>query len=119
MTRNMLPVSDESCFQLNRADGRVRVSRKPHEFMDPTCQQGTVQAGGGSMIVRGVYSWRDMGPLIRLDTTLTGVRYVSILSNHLHPFMSIVHSDGLGKFQLDNATPHMSRITIYILQEHL
>ncbi|GFX71597.1 uncharacterized protein TNCV_2695851 [Trichonephila clavipes] len=33
---------------------------------------GTVQAGGGSVIVWGVCSWRDMGPLIRLNTTLTG-----------------------------------------------
>ena len=62
--------------------------------------------------------WRDMGPLIRLDTTLTGDSYVSILSDHLHPFMSIVHSDGLGQFQQDNATPHTSRIATKWLQEH-
>ena len=110
--------SDESRFQLLRADGRVRVWRQPHESMDPTCQQGTVQAGGGSVMVWGVCSWRDMGPLIRLDTTLTGDRYVSILSDHLHPFMSIVHSDGLGQFQQDNATPHTSRIVTKWLQEH-
>ncbi|GFT21117.1 uncharacterized protein TNCV_2582001 [Trichonephila clavipes] len=73
--------------------------------MDPTCQQGTVQAGGGSGMVWGMCSWRDMGPLIGLDTTLTGDKYVSILSDHLHPFMSIVHSDRLREFQQDNATP--------------
>ncbi|GFS90244.1 transposable element Tcb2 transposase [Trichonephila clavipes] len=39
--------SDESGFQLNRADGHVRVWRQPNESMDPTWQQGTVQAGGG------------------------------------------------------------------------
>ena len=66
--------SDESRFQLLRADGRVRVWRQPHEYMDPTCQQGTVQAGGGSVMVCGVCSLRDIGPLIRLDTTLTGDR---------------------------------------------
>ncbi|GFV05482.1 transposable element Tcb2 transposase [Trichonephila clavipes] len=38
--------SEESHLQLNRADGRVRVWRQPHESMDPTYQQGTVQAGG-------------------------------------------------------------------------
>ncbi|GFV24654.1 transposable element tcb2 transposase [Trichonephila clavipes] len=59
-----------------------------------------------------------MGPLIRLDTTLISDRYVSILSDQLHPFMSIVHSDGHGEFQQDNATPHMSRIAIEWLQEH-
>ncbi|GFW36471.1 transposable element Tcb2 transposase [Trichonephila clavipes] len=102
--------SSESHFQLNRADGRVRVWRQPPESMEPTCQLGTVQAGGGSVMVCGVCSWRDIEPLIRLDTTLKGDRYVSILSDHLHPFMSIVHSDGLGEFQQDNVTPHAFRI---------
>ncbi|GBN95473.1 hypothetical protein AVEN_97297-1 [Araneus ventricosus] len=32
-------------------------------------------------------------------------RYLSILPDHLHSFMSIVHPDGLGQFQQDNATP--------------
>ncbi|GFY08735.1 transposable element Tcb2 transposase [Trichonephila clavipes] len=64
--------SDESRFQLNRADGRVRVWRQPHESMDATCQQGTVQAGGGSFMVQGMCSCCDMGALIRLNTSLTG-----------------------------------------------
>ncbi|GFW38806.1 uncharacterized protein TNCV_3881731 [Trichonephila clavipes] len=34
--------SDESRFQLNRADRRVWVWRQPDESMDPTCQQGTI-----------------------------------------------------------------------------
>ncbi|GBO21232.1 hypothetical protein AVEN_269371-1 [Araneus ventricosus] len=45
-------------------------------------------------------------------------RYVSILSDHLHLFMSIVHSDGLGQFQQDNTTPHASRVATKWLQEH-
>ncbi|GFW69660.1 uncharacterized protein TNCV_490041 [Trichonephila clavipes] len=65
--------SDESRFQLNQADGCVRVWGQLHESMDPTCQQGTVQAGGGSVRVWGACSWRDMGSLIHLDTTLTGI----------------------------------------------
>ncbi|GBO45860.1 hypothetical protein AVEN_49319-1 [Araneus ventricosus] len=60
-----------------------------------------------------------MGPLIRLETNLTGDRYLNILSDHLHSFMSIVHSDGLGQFQQqDNATPHASRVATKWLQEH-
>ncbi|GBN95765.1 hypothetical protein AVEN_3715-1 [Araneus ventricosus] len=65
-----------------------------------------------------VCSWRDMGPLIGLETTLTGDRYLIILSDYLHSFMSIVHSDGLGQFQQDNATPHASRVATKWLQEH-
>ncbi|GBO04244.1 hypothetical protein AVEN_212189-1 [Araneus ventricosus] len=60
----------------------------------------------------------DMGPLIRLETTLTGDRYLSILPDHLHSIMSIVHSDGLGQFQQDSATPHASRAATKWLQEH-
>ncbi|GFT17273.1 hypothetical protein TNCV_4806001 [Trichonephila clavipes] len=40
--------------------------------MNPSCQQGTVQAGGGSEMVWGMCS---MKPLIHLDTTLTSDRY--------------------------------------------
>ncbi|GFX46266.1 transposable element Tcb2 transposase [Trichonephila clavipes] len=110
--------SDESCFQLNRSYERIQVWRQPHESMDPTCQQGTAQAGGGSMMVRGVCTCRDMGPLIRLETTLTSDLYVSILSDQLHPFMSTVHSDELGEFQQENATPQTSKIATEWLQEH-
>ncbi|GFX11552.1 transposable element Tcb2 transposase [Trichonephila clavipes] len=56
-----------------------------------------------------------MGPLIRLDSTLTDLK---VLSDHLHQFMSIAHSNGLGEFQQDNATSHTSRIATYWLQEH-
>ncbi|GBN68072.1 hypothetical protein AVEN_199071-1 [Araneus ventricosus] len=63
-------------------------------------------------------SRRDMGPLIRLETTLTGDRYLSILPDYLHSFLSLVHADGLGQFQQDNATPHASRVATKCLQEH-
>ncbi|GFX15470.1 transposable element Tcb2 transposase [Trichonephila clavipes] len=63
--------------------------------MDPTCQQRTVQGGGGSVMVR------------KQPVRAT-----------LLPMMSIVHSDGLGEFQQGNATPHTSRIATEWLQEH-
>ncbi|GBM19081.1 hypothetical protein AVEN_236907-1 [Araneus ventricosus] len=40
------------------------------------------------------------------------------MSDHLHSFMSIVHSDGLGQFQQNNATPHTSRVATKWLQKH-
>ncbi|GBM29387.1 hypothetical protein AVEN_253909-1 [Araneus ventricosus] len=55
----------------------------PYWIIHPVCQQGTVQFGGASVIVWDVCSWRDMGPLIRLETTLTGDMYLSILYDHL------------------------------------
>lgn len=59
--------SDESRFKLVRADGRVRVWRRPHEAMDPSCQQGTVQAGGGSIMVWAVFTWHGLGSLVQLN----------------------------------------------------
>ncbi|GFS70940.1 transposable element Tcb2 transposase [Trichonephila clavipes] len=84
-------LSDESRFQLNRADGRVRVWRQPHESMDPTCQQGTVQAGGDCLMVQ---------------TNAVGVIW--------DPDASRYDSD---RYQ-DNATPHTSRIATEGLQKH-
>ncbi|GBN83712.1 hypothetical protein AVEN_209705-1 [Araneus ventricosus] len=69
-------------------------------------------------MVWGVGSWRDMGPLLCLETPLTGDRYLSILSDHLHSFMSIVHFEGFRRFQQDNATPYESRVATKWLQEY-
>jgi hypothetical protein len=48
-----------------------------------------------------------MKPLICLDTTLKGDMNIHILADHLHPFMSIVHSDRLGQFQQDSTRPEL------------
>lgn len=59
------------------------------------------------------------GTLIRLKPMLTGDRYVSILSDHLHQFMSLVYAEGFGQsVQQDNATPHTSGAATKWLQEH-
>lgn len=59
-----------------------------------------------------------MGAFIRLDKTPTDETYVSTLSDHLHSFLSIVNSNGLGEFQQGNATPNKSRIATEMLQKH-
>ncbi|GFX04945.1 uncharacterized protein TNCV_2249281 [Trichonephila clavipes] len=97
--------NDESHFQLNRADGSVWVWRQPHESMDPYMN---VQAGGDFVMIWGVCSWRDMGPLIRLDTTMTGERYVSILSDHhtsIHIHCAFRWTWAISEGQCD--TPHI------------
>ncbi len=42
--------SDESRFLLRHSDGRVRIWRKEHESMDPSCLVSTVQVSGGSVM---------------------------------------------------------------------
>ncbi len=52
--------SDESRFLLQCSDGRVRIWRKEHESMDPSCLVSTVQAGGGGVMVWGIFSWHTV-----------------------------------------------------------
>ncbi len=50
--------SDESWFLLQHSDGRVRSWCKEHESMDPSCLVSTVKAGGGGVMMWGIYSWQ-------------------------------------------------------------
>jgi len=52
--------SDESRFLLRHSDCRVRIWRKEHESMDPSCLVSTVQADGGGVMVWGIFSWHTL-----------------------------------------------------------
>ncbi len=52
--------SDESRFLLRHSDGRGRLWRKEHESMDPSCLVSMVQAGGGGVMVCGIFSWHTL-----------------------------------------------------------
>ncbi len=82
--------SDESRFLLQHSDGRVRIWRKVHESMDPSCLVSMVQAGGGVM-VRGIFSWHTLGPLVPIEHRLNATAYLSIVADHVHPFMTTVY----------------------------
>ncbi len=69
---------------------RVRIWRKEHESMDPSCLVSTVQAGGGVM-VWGVFSWHTLGPLAPIQHCLNTTVYLSIIADHVHPFMTTVY----------------------------
>ena len=47
--------SNESRFQLQHSDIGVRIWRKQHESMDPSCLVATVQAAGGGVMVWGIF----------------------------------------------------------------
>ncbi len=48
--------SDVSRFLLRYSDGRIRIWHKEHESMAPSCLVSTVQAGGGGVMVWGIFS---------------------------------------------------------------
>ncbi len=83
--------SDESRFLLQHSDGRVRICRKEYESMDPSCLVSTVQADGGGVMVWGIFSWHTVGPLVPVEHRLNDTAYLSVVANHVHPFMTTVY----------------------------
>ncbi len=55
--------SDESRFLLWHSDGRVRIWRKEHESMDPSCLVSMVQAAAGGVMVWGIFFLAHFGSL--------------------------------------------------------
>jgi len=63
------------------------------------CHVTTVQAGGGGVMVWGIFSWHTLGPLVPIGHCLNDTTYLSIVSGHVHPFMATM-SQSLNHFKL-------------------
>ena len=59
-----------------------------------------------------------MGPAIHVDVTLTRTTYLSIVADHVHPFMEMVFLDGCGLFQQVNAPCHKAKKVQEWFEEH-
>ncbi len=105
--------SDESRFLLQHSDGRVRIWRK-----DPSCLVSTVQAGGGGVMCGGIFSWHTLGPLVPIEHRLNSTAYLSIVADHVHPFMTTVYPSSDDYFQQDNAPRHKAQIISDWFLEH-
>ncbi len=55
-------------------------------------RKATVQAGGGGVTVGGIFSWHTLGPLVPIEHRLNTTVYLSIVADHVHPFMTTVYS---------------------------
>ncbi len=79
--------SDESRFLLRHK----RTWHKGHERMDLSCLVSKVQAGGGGVMVWGIFSWRTLGPSVPIEHRLNATAYLRIVADHVHPFMTVYH----------------------------
>ncbi len=102
--------SDESRFLLRHSDGWVRNWCKEHENMDPSCLVSTVQAASGGVMVWGIFSWHTLGLLVSIEHCLNTTVYLSIVADHVHPFMTTVYPSSDDYFQQDNAPCHKAQI---------
>ncbi len=86
--------------------------------MDPSCLVSTVQAGGGSLMVWGIFSWYTLGPLVPIEHHLNATAYLSIVADHDHPFRTTVYPSSDDYFQQDNAPCHKAQIIPDWFLEH-
>ncbi|KAK3549087.1 hypothetical protein QTP70_031342 [Hemibagrus guttatus] len=112
--------SDESHFLLHHVDGRMCVRCLPGEHMAPGCTMERRQAGGGSVMLWTMFCWEILCPAIHVDITLTRTTYLSIVADHVHPFMETVKGfpDGCGLFQQDNAPCHKAKMVQEWFDDH-
>ncbi len=112
----MLP--GESWFLLRHSDGRVKIWCKEHEIMELSCLVSTVQAAGVGVMVWGIYSCNTLGRLVPIEHRLNSTAYLSIVADHVHPFMTTVYPSSDGYFQQDNTPYHKSQIFSDWFLEH-
>ncbi len=86
--------------------------------MDPSCLVSTVQAGGGGVMVWGIFSWHTLGPLVPTEHCLNATTYLSIVADHVHPFRTTVYPSSDDYFQQDNASCHKAQIISDWFLEH-
>ncbi|GBM98318.1 Transposable element Tc1 transposase [Araneus ventricosus] len=104
--------SDESRFLIHHVDARVRVRRLPGEQLVPSYAAGHTQAGGGSIMLWGTFSWAALGPVVVVEQTMKAANYLNITADQLHLYIAFVFPTGNGIFQQDNAPCHKARIVL-------
>ncbi len=77
----------------------------------------TVQAAGDGVMVWGIFSWHTLVLLVLIEHRLNTTAYLSIVADHVHPFMTTVYHL-LMYFQQDNAPCHKAQIISDWFLEH-
>ncbi len=65
-------------------------------------------------MVWGIFSWHTLGPLVLIEHRLHTV-YLSIVADHVHPFMTTVYHLLMTNFQQDNAPSKAQIISDWFL----
>ncbi len=83
--------------------------------MDPSAVQA---GGGGGVMVWVIFSWHTLDPLVTIEHRLNATAYLSIVADHIHPFMTTVYPSSDAYFQQDNAPCHKAQIISDWFLEH-
>lgn len=109
--------SDETKINRIGQDGARHVRRPKGQAFNPRYVVPVVKHGGGSVNVWGCFSWNGVGPIHRIEGTLTAEKYVDILKNVLVPWAD-ENMPVIWKFQQDNDPKHTARLTKNFFNEN-
>ncbi len=65
-----------------------------------------------------IFSWLTLGPLVPIEHRLNATAYLSIVADHVHPFMTTVNLSSDGYFQQYNAPCHKAQLISDWFLEH-
>lgn len=66
--------------------GKKTVRRPKNKRFDPKYTTKTVKHGGGSILVWACFSYRGVGPIYKIDNTMTADEYIKILKEVMLPY---------------------------------
>ncbi len=69
-------------------------------------------------MVWGIFSWHTLALLLPIEHCLNATAYLSIVADHVPPFMTTVYPSSDGYFQQDNAPCHKAQIISDWFLEH-
>ncbi|CAH1969158.1 unnamed protein product [Acanthoscelides obtectus] len=113
---NSIVFSDESRFCLGMHDGRARVRKRRGERRNPQFFVERHVHDTVGVMVWGAIAYGSRSPLIFIRGNMNAQRYIhEVLEPHLLPYLD---SLAYPTFQLDNARPHVARVTIDFFQHN-
>lgn len=101
--------SDELRFKIFGGDGYQYCWRRPGEGLDPCYTRKVLKHGGGSVMVWGCITAGGVGRLVRIEGTMTAIKYTQVLQEGLLGTLedhNLLPDDII--FQQDNDPKHKS-----------
>lgn len=107
--RNILWSDETKCNLFYPDCGTQHVRRPLNTAFNPQYTVKTVKHGGGSIMVWGCFSYQGVGPIYRIESTMTAVTYCNILNEVLLPYAE-ENMPLRWVFQQDNDPKHTSKL---------
>lgn len=114
--RNIL-WSDETKVNLFSSDSGRNVRRPKGKVYHVNYTPKTDKHGGGNIMVWGCFSWNGVGPIFRIEDTMTKFEYKNILENIMLPYAED-NMPLIWRFQQDNDPKHSSKLVSAWLMDH-